>query len=196
MKIPSTVIVTVMPVGGISMSKYKQGVKVIESKIDQSKSAGLFPWVKTTNYLTNIFEKNRAEQKQFYDSLLLKSNKEITEFTTANFFAMADGNLITPGIESGSLPGITRSQVIKIANRMSCQVKERPIFSKEIPRMSEVFMTTSLRGVLPVIQIGQKLVGMGKVGKFTKEISRLYNTEKQRNREKYGKFLNKRMKRT
>jgi branched-subunit amino acid aminotransferase/4-amino-4-deoxychorismate lyase len=76
---------------------------------------------------------------------------------------------------------------------MDLPVNERRIYLKDISRMSEVFMTSSVRGILPVVQIGDRLVGNGKVGKFTKEISRLYNMETRLTREKYGKLLRKRM---
>jgi branched-subunit amino acid aminotransferase/4-amino-4-deoxychorismate lyase len=55
--------------------------------------------------------------------------------------------------------------------------------------MEEVFMTSSLRGILPVVQIDKNPVGNGKVGKLTREISRIYLEERQKSRVEFERAL-------
>jgi branched-chain amino acid aminotransferase len=181
--------VTVLPAPLIPKYSYIRGVKVIISKMDQLDSAGALPGLKTINYLGNILAKAEAERNNSYDAVFLRKNKEITEFTTANFFCVRDGAFFTPRLEAGILPGITRSQVIKVLRRNKYTVSEKKLNVQEIPYMEEVFMTSSLRGILPVVQIDKNPVGNGKVGKLTREISRIYLEERQKSRVEFERAL-------
>ena len=77
-------------------------------------------------------------------------------------------NIVTPSIESGILPGITRGVVISIAKKLGFRVSERTVSRRELINADEVFLTNSLAEILPVVKVGLKRIGSGKPGELTK----------------------------
>jgi branched-chain amino acid aminotransferase len=124
--------------------------------------------VKTANYLNHIMARFDAQDGGFDEAVLTNSKGDITEGATSNIFLVKSGVLITPSIESGVLPGITRAVIIEIAKRLRIPVRERAVTRRELLRADEIFLTNSMAEVLPVTKVGPKKVGNGRVGQFTK----------------------------
>jgi branched-chain amino acid aminotransferase len=90
----------------------------------------------------------------YYDSLILNDFGYVTECTFSNIFYVTGGTLITPHISSGVLPGITRKNVINLANSLSLEIEERNnIELWELLSCDEVFLTHTSRGIVPVRRI-------------------------------------------
>jgi len=173
-KISPSLIVTTMPVSGLNEKIYTEGVKIALSSISKEAASGLDSSIKTTNYLANIFAKAQADKKNCYEAILLGREGDIAELTTSSFFAIVNGELITPPLEAGILPGITRQIVLKAAFKKRIPVKERKIFPREIANFSEAFLTSSVRGIVPIVKIEGKTVGAGTPGSTTKLIREAY----------------------
>jgi branched-chain amino acid aminotransferase len=124
--------------------------------------------VKTANYLNYIMARFDAQDEGFDEAILTNSKGDITEGATSNIFLVKSGVLITPSIESGVLPGITRAVIIEIAKRLRIPVRERAVTRRELLRADEIFLTNSMAEVLPVTKVGPKKVGNGRVGQLTK----------------------------
>ena len=91
---------------------------------------------------------------------------------TSNFFCVWDGVLHTAG--RGVLSGVTRQTVITIARQAGIQVRYKALSLREIPKIDEAFITSSSRGVVPVVQISDQPVANGKVGGVTKQLMSFY----------------------
>jgi branched-chain amino acid aminotransferase len=143
---------------------YKKGVSVIISKIDKKAASGADATVKTTNYLTNILAKHEADKKGCYEALFLDEKGKITEFTTANFFCVIKGSIITPPIEAGVLPGITRQNIIHFFQQNGKRVREQNLFKKDFSRMTEAFLTSSIRRIVPIVKVDEFRIGQSKPG--------------------------------
>lgn len=124
--------------------------------------------IKTLNYLPYILARFDAQDAGFDEAILTNTKDYITEAATSNIFTVKYGGLITPSIESGILPGITRAVIIKIARKLKIGVKEKLISRRELLGADEIFLTNSLAEVLPVTRVDSKRIGSGLVGNITK----------------------------
>jgi len=128
------------------------------------------PEVKTTFYLPSIALLPEMKKAGAVE-VLYHHNGLLSETTRANIFLVQKGRLITPG--TGVLKGITRKYVLQVAKEMM-PVEERPIRTEELWESEEVFITGTSKHVAPVIEIGGRKIGNGKIGHFTREISVKY----------------------
>ncbi|MGN0266847.1 MAG: aminotransferase class IV [Lachnospiraceae bacterium] len=122
--------------------------------------------MKTMNYGDNILEKRRAHTEGFDEPLFLNSRGYVAEGATTNLFAVLDGKLITPSLESGILPGTMRRFVMEHFAVQECSITTEMLY-----RSTELFVTNALLGIMPVTNFQGKAYAVGKV---TKEITIFY----------------------
>jgi branched-chain amino acid aminotransferase len=120
--------------------------------------------IKSANYLNLIMSRFDAKGAGFDEAILVNTKGHITEAATSNIFAIKAGALITPALNYGVLPGVTRGVVIEIAKSLKIPVKERVLTPSELIRADEVFLTNSLAEVLPVTKIDGKSIGKNRFG--------------------------------
>ncbi len=173
-QIPPSLIITVAPVQGLEEKLYSQGVPVILSGINKTAASGLDSRIKSINYLANIFAKAEADRRKCYEAILLGPHGEIAELSTASFFCVLKGVVVTPPIETGILPGITRQVLLKEMRRLRIPCEEKTIYPRIIPRMSEAFLCSSVRGPVPINRIDHQSIGTGLVGPVFRQIRSLY----------------------
>lgn len=137
-------------------SLYQQGVKLALTQTLRNDARALNPNIKSGNYLNNIIAMKEAIDAQFDDAIMLGTHGALTEGTTFNIWLINDkGTLRTPPFSSGLLKGITREKIIEIArNHKIISVDDQtPIFPDEIWTAQEVFLSSSTKGIVPVVQI-------------------------------------------
>lgn len=139
--------------------KLEQGVKIVTHDYMRD-----FPEVKSINYLMGIWLQQQLKEKGTDDVVYFRNNI-ISEFPRANLFIITrDGKLATP--LHHILPGITRKKVLQIAPE-TLPVEERDISVNELKNAAEVFMTSTTKRILPVVEIDGNPVGNGQPGKIT-----------------------------
>lgn len=175
--LPPTLIITVAPVSGLPEALYEKGVKVAISDINKAAASGLDSKIKSTNYLANIFAKAQADRKGAYEAILLGPRGEIAELSTSSFFCVTGGKVLTPPIETGILPGITRQVLLRILKREKIPYGEAALFPKDAGRMAEAFLCSSVRGPLPITRIEKARIGDGKPGPMFRRLRALYDAE-------------------
>ncbi len=139
------------------------------------------PWPKTSgNYLPSITALPKAAQEGFDDLLWTNGEGELTEASASNIFFMArDGDQIsflTPSVQSGILPGITRATMMTLLQQAKIPVAEQIIFADEIPRFDEAFLCSSVRGLVPVKAIGKHRLHTARPTAVFRHIERLFLT--------------------
>jgi branched-chain amino acid aminotransferase len=97
---------------------------------------------------------------------------------TSNFFYVGQvGNLPYLGtVRDGILLGITRETVIEIARGRGLKLKYQPLHLGQLETVSEAFITSSSRGIVPVIQINPVTIGQGSPGPVTKDLMAAYKS--------------------
>ncbi|MBK1827480.1 aminotransferase class IV [Haloferula rosea] len=113
--------------------------------------------VKCTSYAENLMALRMAAGQGDLDELLFANSKgDWCEGTTSNGFAVIGGELVTPSLDSGCLPGTMRSKVLRWASELGIPCRERRIPMQELGEASEIFLTSAIRGVVPVVEFDQK----------------------------------------
>lgn len=135
---------------------------------------GVGPFVqhKTLGYLPAVVARTRARRRNAYEALYTTPRGHVTEATTANLFVVHGRRIRTPGDEV--LPGTSRRLVIMLCRRLGYAVSERPVTRSHLARASEVFLTSSVVEVLPVVRIEGRVVGNGRPGPVTRALQRAY----------------------
>jgi len=163
---PGQIYVLLQELQALPPEVYRNGVRVDISRTSREK-----PALKQTTFISeSASERKRAGGEIF--EILLTYKGRILEGMTSNFFHVRDGVLHTAG--RGVLSGVTRQTVITIARQAGIQVRYKALSLREIPKIDEAFITSSSRGVVPVVQISDQPVANGKVGGVTKQLMSFY----------------------
>ena len=109
--------------------------------------------IKSGNKLGSILAKRLAKQNGANDGLILNSDGNITETSSANVFWTRDGILRTPPVTDGVLPGVTRELVIHLAAALGQAVREESVSPSELQQAEAVFATNTATGIRAVGQV-------------------------------------------
>jgi branched-chain amino acid aminotransferase len=114
----------------------------------------------------------RCMTESTYEGIILSDGEELLEGFTSNFYAIVDGVLFTSDREI--LHGIARQVVLNIVTQhLPAQFK--PIRKDQLAEIDEAFLTSSSRGIVPIIQIDTLRVGNGRPGRLTQNLSDAYD---------------------
>jgi para-aminobenzoate synthetase/4-amino-4-deoxychorismate lyase len=86
--------------------------------------------------------------------LIEDADGSVLETDRANVFAVIDGTLRTPAADGRLLPGVTRAAILRLATAAGRTACVGPLRSGELRHATEMFLTNSVRGVLPVRSVG------------------------------------------
>lgn len=153
---------------------YSEGISVVVSKVRRNHPQALDPGIKSGNFLNNILAFNDAREVNAQEAILLNSEGYVAEGTTSNVFMVKDGEMQTP-VTEGILSGITRAVVLEEARSASLPARECRFTPEELIGADEAFITSSIRGVVPVTQINGLPLGDGKPGPKTRAVMELYD---------------------
>jgi branched-chain amino acid aminotransferase len=151
------------PFEPLAESIYVHGVGVITTNLSRHD-----PRIKDTGFISASAEQRKL-LKNFFEILLTK-NEKILEGMTSNFYAVTGRTIITAS--QGILLGVTRSALLKVARGQGMSIEYRAPRVNE--KFDEAFITSSSRGVVPVVSIDGKPVGQGRVGKWAKILSKAF----------------------
>lgn len=146
---------------------YKAGASAFTAKYIRS-----YPEAKTLNYLDAVVRLQDPKHKNAVE-FIYYDDSQVYEGASSNIFAVIDGKLMTT--KTNILSGITRKVIIK-------ELKNKPEISVEnfnidqLKRAAEIFITSSVREVLPITTLDNAKVGDGKVGTITRSIMDNFNT--------------------
>jgi len=141
----STFFIVAYPLVPFPEIYFKKGIKVITECYTRP-----IPQAKSIHYLPAIVAMQKAKKEAAADVLFHTEQGTLLETSTANFFAVKKGTIITP--VSSILIGITRQVVLELAKK-KFPVEERDINLSEIPSFDGAFLTSSNKEVMPISQI-------------------------------------------
>lgn len=152
---------------------YKIGYKTIISsvKIDSSLSINSH---KTLSFYPHILAKREAVQKGADDAICLNTEGFVLEGSMSNIFMIKGDTLITPPLGSGILPGITRKKILEIAPSVGLKAVEKLVKVDFLKSSDEIFLTTSLMEVMPVVSVDDVLINKEKVGYYSVLLRKKY----------------------
>jgi branched-chain amino acid aminotransferase len=163
------VYVAAEPLKLLSRQVYETGVRVETTEIQRES-----PRLKSTAFITaSASERKHIARAGFFEALLVHNGK-ILEGMTSNFFYVKDNTLCTA--RDDILLGVTRQTVIDIAQGRGVDVKYEPLRRDQLSAVDESFITSSSRGIVPVIEIDKVTIGQGRPGRITKELLTAYDS--------------------
>lgn len=126
------------------------------------------PELKTMNYLPNVIAKMEAVKRGAFEGIFVNKRGFITEGSSTNIFIFSKGVLKTPQARETALPGVTRKIIIELAIKAGLKVRQCNISERSLFECGEAFLTNSISEVLPLINVGSKMLGTGKPGAITR----------------------------
>lgn len=168
-----TVFIFTQPFKSYPLSFYRNGLKstFLEEKINQS---SVLSQLKTTCFINRLLALKQLKEKGFDEGFYLNFNGELTEATLSNVFLVKNEEIITPPVDAGLLPGITREIILEIAPFLGLEAKEKTVKKEEVFEAEEIFITSSLREVMPVVELEGKKIGLGQPGPVYQKIHQAY----------------------
>lgn len=157
-----------------SPSLYKGGVRLGRPPEQLARGSAIAAHVKSGSYLANVLALQAVRQRGAFEGLLRGEDGCWAEATTSNLFVVRGGVLHTPGARDHILPGVTRALVLALANQGGIPVTERPIFDADLESAEEIFLTSSIKEILPVSHLDDDRVGEESPGPLTERLSALY----------------------
>ncbi len=155
-------------------SLYTDGCRVALVPRLRNDRRALDPSAKTGNYLNNMLGLIEARRAAADDALFLNANGHVTEATTANVWIVEKGAVITPPLPDGLLPGVTRAWLLERCVDLGIAACEESITAARLTAADEVFLTGTIKGVMPVTRIDQASVAAGHPGPVTKRLHAAY----------------------
>lgn len=154
---------------------YEQGLTIITASTVRNHPAALSPRIKSLNYLNNIMAKIEGLQAGCVEALMLNHKGEVAECTGDNVFIVRGGQLCTPPLDAGILEGITRDAIIELAREAGLIVNEVALTRHDIFIADEVFLTGSAAEVIPVVKVDSRIIGDGKPGPLTRDLTKRFH---------------------
>jgi len=157
---------------------YEKGYKALISTFRRD-SQSLLSRLKSTSYLLSVLARKEAESVGMDEALLLNERGTIAEGSISNVFFVTHGELVTPTVASGILPGITREAVLELATNWKIKAVEAEIKGDDLRRFDEAFLTNSVLEIMPLVAIGDKAgniysIGSGRPGEITRRLMAAY----------------------
>lgn len=150
---------------------YEKGVAVITVPMQRA-----HPRLKATDFIQFSAEaRRRLAESGAYEAIRVRLVKdcprgEALEGLTSNFYVLCDDTLITA--REGILPGVTRRALLRLARAQGLKIAYYPPCLGE--PFDEAFLTSSSRGVVPIVQIDQREIGEGRPGPHTRRLIQAY----------------------
>jgi branched-subunit amino acid aminotransferase/4-amino-4-deoxychorismate lyase len=145
--------------------KIYKGVKAMTLECERT-----MPEIKSTSYIQSIICHEEAQKKGYFEAILTK-NSEIYEGAFSNIFWFEKDVLCTR--KKDVLQGITRRTIIQLS---PYKTKFKKIKINELKKKKEIFITNSLKGIVPIINIDKTKIGDGRAGEKTKELMKRFNS--------------------
>lgn len=153
---------------------YERGIAARIVDVRKVSQRSLDPTLKTGNYLNSILALRQAIESDAEDAIMLSLDGAVAEGATSNVFVIAGGRLRTPSLQTGLLSGITRTTVLELARVLGIPAEEATIWPDEARAADEVFLSSSVRGLMPVTTLDGARVGDGGMGPVTRRLHERY----------------------
>ena len=161
-------LITVRNVPEISPAIYSEGVKVITQPE--------FRWqmcnVKSISLQAAVLAKHRARKAGAAEVVFVLPDGTVTECGTSNIFIVREGILMTHPADNRILAGVTRQQVLGLAEAAGLKVMVKPFYMADLLEADEIFITGTVAEIVPVVAVDDRQVAGGRPGPLTERLRR------------------------
>ena len=151
-----------------------EGIRLITASVRRNSPQFLDSKIHHNNLLNNILAKIEANHAGADDAVMLDAQGFVSETNATNLFLVRAAALCTPHADS-CLPGITRGSVIRMARSKGFEVVEKNLSTSELYTAEEAFVTGTMGGLTPVLEVDGRQIGGGTRGPLTRELQTLFS---------------------
>ena len=149
---------------------YQDGINVVITKVVRNHPSTVNPKIKSNNLLNSVLAMQEAIRRGAFEGIMRNYRGELAECTTANLFIVRKDVAITPPVEAGLLPGITRAFLFEISKDTGIVVKEAILKDADLFNADEAFLTSTTRELVPIVKVNRNKIGNGSPGPITKKL--------------------------
>jgi branched-chain amino acid aminotransferase len=157
-------VILILPLHPLPAEKYEQGIKAITYRTQRISDGIGAEGAKLGNYLLAVLASAAARRADAEEALIVDSVERVLEGATSNVFAVRAGRLLTPPLSAAILPGITRAVVLDVARRLGLACDERELGVGELASCDELFVSSSIRELVPIVRLDESVIGEGVPG--------------------------------
>ena len=172
---PPTLVVHVRAFVPVPDAWRREGVDVAIVPVRRNSAVALDPAIKSSNLLNNLLAWRAGRRLGVYEPILLDAAGMLAEGASSNLFLVREGRLLTPALEVGLLRGITREAVLELARAHGIPATEEVLPAAALASADEAFLTSTLKGVLPIRRVDGWPIREGRPGPLTRRLADLYD---------------------
>jgi branched-chain amino acid aminotransferase len=179
MDIKPNVVVTARPYMPFPEEKYSEGFHIGIADTVRRCRESFIATMKTVNHLDSVMARMEAAARGLDETLILNDDGYIAEGGGCNIFFVREGRLVTPALNSGILPGVTRELVIELAAGLGIETSQGPVGIGVLRKCDEAFVTNAVIEIMPVTEVWDESgnsvsIGGGKPGAIAKKLMEAY----------------------
>jgi branched-chain amino acid aminotransferase len=164
---PSIVII-VKPHVNLPAEAYAAGVRVAIVGVVRNHPGSVNPMIKSNNLMNSALAMQEALRRgAFFEGIMRNYRGELTECTTSNLFVVRGGAALTPPLDAGLLPGITREFLFELGPTLGIDVREATLRDDDLYDADEAFLTGTTREIVPITTVDNRTIGDGTPGRVT-----------------------------
>ncbi len=149
---------------------YETGAGAVTFRTLRPSDATIAEGAKIGNYLVAVLAMREAKAARANEALIVDRDGKVVEGASSNVFIVRDGALVTPPLEAGILAGVTRGRALRAAEQIGLAVSFAVPTVEEVLSASEVFISSSIRELLPIVSVDGTPIGDGTVGSVTRRL--------------------------
>ncbi len=169
-----SLLIQARPATDYPASLYEKGMAAVVASVRRNDTSPLSR-VKSLNCLDNVMSREQAQAGGAGTALLLNTRGLLAEASTASLFIMRGGTLLTPPLDDGALPGVTRGAVLDLAAAAGMDAREVSLALDDLLGADEAFLTGAVMGVMPLASVDGRAIGGGRPGEATLRVRAAYD---------------------
>jgi branched-chain amino acid aminotransferase len=162
-----TLVIIVKPQVDPPPEAYRDGVRCVIVDIIRNHPRSVDPLIKSNNLMNSALAMQEALRRGAFEGVMRNYRGELAECTTANLFVVKDGVVLTPPVDAGLLPGITREFIFELGGQTGIEVREAVLQAEDLYAANEAFLTSTTREAVPITRVDDRTIGSGRPGPVT-----------------------------
>jgi 4-amino-4-deoxychorismate lyase len=146
------------------------GIRLVSLLLGERGAPWLLGGVKSTSYAVNMAAEAEAQRRGADDAVFVDAEGTVLEGPVTNVWWRRGRTLYTPSLELGILAGVTRAVLFDLAPAAGNDVEEGTFPLAHLAGADEAFTSSSVRELLPVVELDGKPVGDGRPGEAARAL--------------------------
>jgi branched-chain amino acid aminotransferase len=147
---------------------FLRGVKAALVPVVRNHPGSVNPLIKSNNLLNSALAMQEAVRRGAFEGIMRNYRGELAECSTANIFIVKNGVAMTPPLDAGLLPGITRAFLFEVGAASGIPVREQVLKDADLFGADEAFLTSTTREIVPIVGVDDRIIGAGRPGPITR----------------------------